>query len=435
MPDTHPIDTRFREQASAIGVDPPAHLRANVLAAVRSRRRRAIGWRAARLSLLGLLLLGGAFAVLRRTHAVSHRAVGSQRTQDLATAVHAITAMPVTGRGPVELAATLAPSKAGAVPPADRMSRTTPGPVASAHIKRTQNTEVQTMDKPGTESMSAAAFSEASVVVSREALSRLVALGSSPVVPVSAMRRSGSPEYYKPRGSWWLASAITAQAVEYRWTGSRNRLVDALSRADRAVTGVAWGLFGGRQWPSGFRLGLGADISRAQQSFRMIERESVVVSETVTNVVTLNTLVVFSTTDTLTRTIVQEDDLRGQDQRTSLSIPFELSWVKPVGRWRAGPRIGLAFSKTWISSSSSLIQSPSGNRISTAQLSSDELGQRYPMAVSALAGLEIGFVPKERWVVYASPFYGRGLVTLGGAEAAHALPDRFGLRLLISYSL
>lgn len=436
MLDKHPIDLRFRERASAAGVTPPEHIRANVMAAVRTRRRRAAWWRAGRLGLLLLFMLGGGFVVYQRTRPELPDPALAERGQDLS---ETNSSTPVAAGNTTRLqdGASATPDIESASP--GHRARSESSSQKSTQPARTPLTlraemamTVGFSPLPANDAIEAVLASE---MIDHESPSPMAALVATPVIPSPYLRQGASPDYYKQRGQWWIGAAVTAQLADYNWVGSQERLVDALNAASQPVAGASLSLLGGRQWASGLRLGLGAEFSRAEQSFRMIEREAEVVSETVTNVVTLNTLVVFTTTDTLRRTVVHEDDLSGRDQRTCLSIPLELSWVKPMGRWRAGPRLGLAVSKNWVSSSSSLAQSITSERISSVQLSQDELRERYPMFVSALAGLDLGFVAQEGWVVYASPFMSRGLETLGGADGARARPDHFGLRFLISHSL
>lgn len=272
-------------------------------------------------------------------------------------------------------------------------------------------------------------------VSARESLALMGVLQPERMALSNHLRQSLAPDYYTPRGAWWIGASLSPQVVRYRWAGSDERLVDALGSANGSVGAWAIGILGGRQWPSGLRLGVGAEVGRSEQAFRYVERESEVMTETVTNVVTLNTLVIFTTTDTLTRTIAHESDLRALDQRTVLNIPIELAWTRPFGRWRIGPRIGVVGTKTWVRSASSLVHDASEARLTAAQLGGMELSARYPLAVSGIAGVDLGFALKERWSITASPFMSRGFGVFGESSTAFASPERFGVRLLLSHVL
>lgn len=436
----HPIDHHFRQRAGEASATPPEFIRVNVLAAARAGRRRALWWRAGRIGALLLLLGGGAALYMNQSQGTTPSA------SDLPDST------PSSSRGPLTSASLedqgLSVGTSGSEPSA-RIAPRTVGPFAGRPKTRSSKVAEDTHLQPGlahgailpsespdlgTQEPGSTMDSE-STVSARESLTLLRVVHPERMTPANHLRRSSAPDYDRPRGAWWIGASLTPQVVRYRWEGSDERLVDALGSANGSVGTWAIGMLGGRQWPSGLRLGVGAEVGRSEQAFRYVERESELMTETVTNVVTLNTLVIFTTTDTLTRTIAHESDLRALDQRTVLNIPIELAWTRPFGRWRIGPRIGVVGTKTWVRSASSLIHDASDARLTAAQLGGMELSARYPLAVSGIAGFDLGFALKERWSITASPFMSRGFGVFGESSTAYASPERFGLRLLFSHVL
>lgn len=436
----HPIDRHFRHRAGEASATPPEFIRVNVLAAARAGRRRALWWRMVRIGALLLLLGGGAALYMHQSQGTTPSARASA---DSASTSYP---GPLTSASPEDqgLGVGSSDSEADA-----RIAPRTLRPFAARPKTRSSISAEDTHLQPGlaigamppsespdlgTQEPGSTLDSESSVSA-RETLPLMSALQPERMMLSDHLRHSSAPDYYIPRGTWWIGAALSPQVVRYRWAGSDERLVDALGSANGSVGAWAIGMLGGRQWPSGLRLGVGAEVGRSEQAFRYVERESELMTETITNVVTLNTLVIFTTTDTLTRTIAHESDLRALDQRTVLSIPIELAWTRPFGRWRIGPRIGVVGTKTWVRSASSLVHEAGDARLTSAQLGGLELSARYPLAVSGIAGIDLGFALKERWSITASPFMSRGFGVFGESSSAYASPERFGMRLLFSHEL
>lgn len=440
MSDMHPIDRLFRKRVAEVSATPPEFIRSHVLASARANRRKALWWQAGRLGAMLLLLSGGAALYMHRTHGTLPRPNTGAASAPSSARNPLVSASPEDQDW--DVAASGAEPNARIALGTFRPDTARPSTVSSvvvedAHMQlgfahgTMHPSAARDHGSPGAESTEATESS----VSARESLALIGALQPERVPLYNHLRHSSALDYYKPRGAWWVGASLSPHVVRYRWTGSDERLVEALGSNNGAVGAWAIGMLGGRQWPSGLRLGVGAEVGRSEQAFRFVERESEVMTETVINMVTLNTLVVFTTTDTLTRTVAHESDLRSLDHRTVLNIPIELAWTQPFGRWRIGPRIGVVGTKTWVRSASSLVHAASDAGLTAAQLSGTELGARYPVALSGIAGVDLGFALKERWTIIASPFMSRSLGVLGESSRAYASPERFGLRLLFSHAL
>ncbi|MBK9175360.1 MAG: hypothetical protein IPM46_03275 [Flavobacteriales bacterium] len=228
---------------------------------------------------------------------------------------------------------------------------------------------------------------------------------------------------------------MTLHSTAYRWRGDQRALVHALNDGARANPGVSWGIHGGRQWPSGLRLSAGASWERGRQDYRWVERRTEVHTETVTNLVTLNSLVVFAAVDTLSTMLVREERLEGADSRTSIQVPVELAWHSTWNRWHFGPRVGIVAERSVVRSSGSLVQDASSGTLAMEPLSAESLGRRYPLTLSGVAGLDLGFAVHERWLLIATPFLGTSLTSFNKSEEAFAQAHRFGLRLQLCHTL
>lgn len=242
-------------------------------------------------------------------------------------------------------------------------------------------------------------------------------------------------EYYRTRGSWWLGASTALQSTRYQWHGEQRSLVGALNDGARENPGLGWGAQGGRQWPSGLRLSAGVNYERSQQDFRWVERRTEVHTETVTNMVTLNTLVVFADVDTLNTVVVHEERMEGSDSRTSIQVPIELAWHADWKRWRFGPRVGFYAEHTSVRPSASMVQDAQSGTFRLETLGRETLNRRYPFTVSGVVGLDLGFGWHERWLVVATPFIGHGLASFNASDEAFAQSRRFGLRIQLCHTL
>ncbi len=154
-----------------------------------------------------------------------------------------------------------------------------------------------------------------------------------------------------------------------------------------------------------------------------------------TQMVTLNTLVLYSSSDTVVTPTRSERVSAGTDKRTVWRIPVEAFWRVNLGRWFVGARLGVAGEFTRVSASASLVNDEVLGGVGAATLTRSELDQRYPFTVVGVAGADLGFFLHEHWTLSASPLYMKGLFHGGGGNTVTSSPERAGARFQLCYIL
>ena len=461
MREQHPIDDLFKRELGGITAEPPAHLRAAVIAASQSRYRRALWRTRSRMTIALLLLLlvptsywllkGGSSA--RSTSLttvdpsggsdvlapIAHAMNGTSRTAVVDEPARAALAVDL----PTQLGAGVklgARAVVGTDPPAPVIAVNNAAlvdPVADTQEGLVTTTQLQqadaTVDNAG---LVPAATVRQAGLQSEDAYHMI----GNRVVPVLA-GISGVPvgatiadTYVLPHGEWWLAPYVSAYAAQHAWEGTSTRLVDALNNAESPAPSAALGLMVGRRWRSGFGAGLGVEVEHAEQAYRHIERNTIQEHTVIANMVTLNTTVIALTYDTLSNDVVREYDAQGLDQRTTVRIPLEAFWQVGRGRWVLGARVGAMAEINRVRSGSSLVQDEEDGHIYSTALSNEAIGARYPTCLTGLIGADLGYALHERWTLLATPHYARGFVP-GGHGALQATPERLGLRIQLCHYL
>jgi len=456
MSDKHHIDDLFRQALTGAAVEPPAELGRAILAQAHARHRRGLLWRRRLLALLLLLLGTGAgitwvvnrhgeeaarMATLPSTNSAAddlNKADGVAGTvatdeasdaeqveleQHGATSESHLVQKKRAGNGSAESPGE-SPTAAMTTTPAS------PAPPNSATSAQAEQVEGATAEEGLGDSHESLALRlrDARAEWTRPSVSRLIV--DEPIASLVAAR---SNDYYTPRAQWWVALGLTAQTGRYRWDGESEKLARALEGSGRWNPGFAVGLSAGRRWPSGLSLGVGVEAERSRQSYRNVERATVTRTETVEQVVVLNTHVFTSDLVSVNVQEQREAVAEGTDTRLRVRIPLEAAWSLRLGRWSAGPRAGLITEYTQGRSSSSLAVDPADGMIRARTLTNEELGRRYPVAFSGLVGIDLGLALRDRLTLLATPFYARSLAIAGPSSDATASPDRAGLRLQIQH--
>lgn len=456
MPDKHPIDDLFRQALTGAAVEPPAELGRAILAQAHARHRRVLLWRRRLLALL-LLLLGTGAGIAW----VANRQANEPERLGARPGANAAAEERKTERSASEDAAS------GVAPDAEQLEsdqRGAKGESRGARPNENDRGSTGSRNAPARASSSATIVSLAPATsatdapasasggtTAEQALNDAPGSSSSPVPdaraewispnvaritvdePSASLVAARTNDYYTPRGHWWMAIGVTAQSGRYRWDGESEKLARALEGSGRWNPGFAAGLSAGRRWPSGLSLGVGVEAERSRQTFRNVERATVTRTETVEQVVVLNTHVFSSDLVTVNVQEQREAVAEGADTRLRVRIPLEAAWSLRLGRWSAGPRAGLITEYTRARSSSSLGVDPSDGMIRARTLTNEELGHRYPVAFSGLVGIDLGIALRDRLTLLATPFYARTLATAAPSSDATASPDRAGLRLLIQH--
>jgi hypothetical protein len=459
MSGTHPIDELFRRSLQGASADPPPEVGLGVLAQVRAKRRRALIWRRGLLVSL-LLLIGSTASVIwvmqsgegaNANSAIATKNAGPAPVDAVlpatSTGVQELVEQPRSeGSSPRLLREAAAPASLRAADEASRARKRellrTPRPLAFEPSVVSESSDGGSdgavTDPPTPQShieggFSANALDQAPSGRVHDEINRLrpMNLISNPL-PKEPWR-AHTPDAARPRGSWWTSITLSAQASRYQWRSDQANLQRALQGNGRWQGGMAIGVLAGRAWPSGLSIGVGVEADRLDQTYRNLDQRTERQTETVTQVITLNTQVFASSVDTISTEVVREAQAEGADRRLRIRIPLEAAWQLAAKRWRFGPRVGLVGEHTSIRSSASLAVDPSDQLVRARQLSQAELRMRYPFSLSAIAGIDLGFVLTDRSRIIATPFASRALTTFGDPSDANARPERFGLRLMIQH--
>lgn len=264
-----------------------------------------------------------------------------------------------------------------------------------------------------------------------ERIRAMAALGA--MLPEAVPLAPTQPARPFRRSHWWAGASLAGQLGRYQWHADADNLRRALEGSGRWQGSLAVGALAGRSWASGWSLGIGVEADRQDQAFRYLDRKSEVHEETVTYLVTLNTEVFISSVDTLRSEVVHEALAEGAEHRWRVRVPLELAWHLGAGRWRMGPRTALLGERTVVRSSAGLAVEPGTGMVRSMAMPEARLEARYPMSLSGVLALDIGYCATDHARVFVSPYLGRTLRTFGAEGDALARPQRFGLRLMIQH--
>jgi len=459
MQERHPIDDLFRQSLQGASVAPPPALASAIMAKVQGRRRRALLWRWRMVAAL-LLLAGGTFLWLRPTNETSSVAEVQGKPSEAAAAV---SESPVEATPSVTLENATAETAAQGEPNREANTQRTAGssPRAQSRMRATQPEGTKQVGAAVVNDSNASASGDGSASTSHstdenkpisldadEVPAETIASGTAvdrmsleylSIAPVlwagasSAQPHARFLEQEWRRGYWWAGVSVTPQLSRYSWRSDQAKLERALNGNGKLIGGVSLGVVAGRTWPSGISLGLGVEADRMEQAYRSVDRRTEVQSETIVQLVTLNTQVFASTTETVNTTVIYESRAEGTDRRTRVRVPVELSYHLAAGRWRLGPRAAAVVEYTKVQSSSSLVVDSEDGLIRSRTLAQSDLNARYPLSVSALLGIDLGFSLSDNGRIIVSPFASRALATFGPATDAQASPERYGLRLMLQH--
>ncbi|HRD51839.1 MAG TPA: hypothetical protein PKY96_04250 [Flavobacteriales bacterium] len=459
MQERHPIDDLFRRGLQGASVAPPPALASAIMAKVQGRRRRALLWRWRLVAAL-LLLVGGTLLWLKPTGEASSVADGQGKQSEAA---------PTTTVSPAETKPSVAHEYATSETPKqlepNREANTPRTDGASPHVKPpARNKQSEGTGQVGgaginAQKMSASGIGSASTSLSANdhepisvGSSEVPSESSAPNIAIDRMsleRLSIAPvlwagagsaqpharyfERQRRRGYWWAGVSVAPQFSRYSWRSDQGKLEQALNGNGKLIGGVSLSAHAGRTWPSGISLALGVEADRMEQAYSSVDRRTEVQSETVVQLVTLNTQVFATNIETVNTTVVQEARAEGKDSRTRVRVPVELSYHLASGRWRLGPRAAAVMEYTRIRSSSSLVVDSEDGLIRSRPLTQPEQDARYPLSLSALLGIDLGFNLSDNSRIIVSPFASRALATFGPATDAKASPERYGLRFLLQH--
>jgi hypothetical protein len=286
---------------------------------------------------------------------------------------------------------------------------------------------------------SAPALAEAAMerpVDDAASLARLDVLGPRLSAPrtTGPIGRERSP-YVLPGAEWWVAVEVGRHDVDRTWSGTDDALVEALNGTEVPHPTWSAGALFGRTWRSGLGVSVGAAYEGSRYEFDHLEQQLPIDSVIeYTYLVTLDTQVFVSTPAT---TVIYgeptETRVTGSNSMGILQLPVELYWHAPVKRWSFGGRIGLMTELTLVRRGYTLVNDPELGLLS-APCNEERFDSRYGPALTGIVGADLGYTLTERWGLWLSPSYMRGLTAFGSTDQPWSLAERFSLRMRLSYS-
>lgn len=241
--------------------------------------------------------------------------------------------------------------------------------------------------------------------------------------------------YVLPRGEWWVGPSVGVIGSKLRWRGDDMELADAIAAVTGARNDLAVGASFGRTWRSGWGLSSGVVWQQGEQSSWLIDRRTMVEQAIVPRVVSLDAVVIFSTTDTLTTTTTTETEFVGVARSTVLRIPVQAHWHGTYGRLLYGAHLGLALERTSYRGGPILVRDAADGRIVPVQEGSALGQERLPLTVLGTASLDLGYQLHERWALWGGPVLMHGLAPVQRTPTVFAMPERWGLQFQLVHHL
>lgn len=232
------------------------------------------------------------------------------------------------------------------------------------------------------------------------------------------------------RHAWWIAATAGTYRETRTWHGGDQALAHALQATETPHYTIGLGMLAGMEWRGGWNVATGLEHSASRYDFKQIDHLSGRRDSLITHVVTFNSSVIGSYTDTLTTYTETTRTVAAMNRYTSLRIPVEVGWHRAWRRWHGGVRAGLS---TEFNAMRSGITSVQG----TAQ--GVDVGATEVHKAVLLGGslaLDAGYAINGRLGLWASPGYATGLFSLSPPNGSpRASGDRWGIRLRLAYTL
>ena len=235
-----------------------------------------------------------------------------------------------------------------------------------------------------------------------------------------------------PRHAWWVAATAGFLAETRTWKGGDSGLRQALQGTEVPHPATAFGVLAGREGRGGWNLAAGIEYSASRYAFNHTDRFRSRTDSVVTWVVTFNNQVLSSHTDTLSVYGNVQQSIAAINRVSTVRVPVELGWHRALRRFHLGARAGLAAELNFIRSGATLARMDGGTRSVDASKADD----RTTLLLAGTVAADLGYALSEQWGLWASPTFGTGLFPLSAAnEAPYALPQRFGVRFRLAYTL
>lgn len=234
-----------------------------------------------------------------------------------------------------------------------------------------------------------------------------------------------------PHRVWWVAGTAGLYSEGRTWKSDDAELAMALQNTEVMHPVTSFGMLVGRQSRGGWSLSSGVEYSATRFDFNHMDRFTTRQDSLVTFVVTFNSQVLSSYTDTVSILSDVQERVAAVNRVASLRLPFELGWHTSYRRFRFGARTGLAMELNTMKSGATLAFVNGGIRSERAEAAHN----RRTLIVTGTLAADLGYTINECWVLWASPSYTTGLVAVAQANGhPFTLPQRMGVRIRLGYN-
>lgn len=259
---------------------------------------------------------------------------------------------------------------------------------------------------------------------------RLSYTGPGPAAP--ELLAAPSLTFAGPQQTWWIAATAGTFRENRTWKGGNKELRDALQGTEIPHPTVAVGLLGGVNGRGGWSLATGVEYHAGRFNFNHADRFRTRHDSIVNYVVTFNSLVVETYTDTISTFREEQRTIAAMNRYTTLRIPVELAWHTAYRRFRAGARAGLALELSTLRSGATLLRNEEG--LQGVYILPDN--RRCMSILGGSLAADFGYLLTDHWGLWASPVYEAGILSFFPADTGpYALPERMGIRFRLAYTL
>ena len=240
-------------------------------------------------------------------------------------------------------------------------------------------------------------------------------------------------DFLGPQRAWWLAGTVGQFRESRTWHGSDAVLVEGLQSTELTHFPVGLGVLVGFENRSGWGMAVGLEYNAGRYTYRHLDQFVQRTDSLVPFVVTFNSDVIESYSDTLSTFTDQRRPVATENRYTTVRVPVEASWHAGWRRWHVGARAGLALEINTQLAGATLVEATGGTQ--SVDVSSAPVARTSTLLAGSLAA-DLGYGLTERIGIWVSPTYASGLRSLSvKGDASYAMPERIGLRFRLAYTL
>lgn len=247
------------------------------------------------------------------------------------------------------------------------------------------------------------------------------------------MGRVGS-DVVMSKGYWWVAAEVGRSIETRTWQDDDTELMDELNATETTHRPLHIGAMGGFTRTDGWGFFSGMSFTVGHYDFRHVDRIMRSTDSISSYIITFNNEVIADYSDTLTLITEEDHAVSSVNQYASVVVPLNVSWHRPFRRWKLGARAGVAVEVNTLRSG--VMLSTRQNDGSLRSVDASEMERRTSALISGVIAADVGYVLKERIVLWLSPSYAHGLFPLVTTTGnLYAIPERMDMSLRLSYTL